>query len=296
MIVFENAGEIDPQLVMLVGVNVKEGASPIGFFGTGLKYAVACITRWGEQLTIQSGESEFSFRSERISIRGKEFEIIRMLGRMDSNQLGFTTELGKQWKPWMVYRELWSNCQDELGPGVYETVECPRPQGGLTRVIVSGERMQQAHLERDGFILSPQLVPLERTPGLDIYLGQAKQIFYRGIAVQGLEKPSLFTYNILSSLSLTEDRTASVWQTDYAIAQGLAECSNREIIDATLIATSEEMESRIDYCYPGNRKSIWRERAEILTSVSPLEVPRSVREKFVPPDEARVCPTCKRAL
>ena len=39
MIVFENAGEIDPRLFALIGVNVKESENAIGFFGTGLKYA-----------------------------------------------------------------------------------------------------------------------------------------------------------------------------------------------------------------------------------------------------------------
>lgn len=57
MIVFENEGEIDPQLIMLIGVNVKASDSAIGFFGTGLKYAIACLLRWGEEIEIQSGTS-----------------------------------------------------------------------------------------------------------------------------------------------------------------------------------------------------------------------------------------------
>ena len=104
MIVFENEGEIDPRLVMLIGVNVKESASAIGFFGTGLKYAVACLTRWGEEICIQSGTAEFTFSVEDTEIRGRNFGIIHMCSKIDRAALGFTTELGKRWEPWMVYR------------------------------------------------------------------------------------------------------------------------------------------------------------------------------------------------
>lgn len=45
MIVFENAGELDVRAATLIGVNVKESANPVGFFGTGLKYVLACVAR-----------------------------------------------------------------------------------------------------------------------------------------------------------------------------------------------------------------------------------------------------------
>jgi len=90
-IVFENAGEIDPQTVALIGVNVKETAGEIGYFGTGLKYAVACLARWGESMTIQSGLAEFTFIAEQTEVRGKPFGVITMCSRYDRLRLGFTT-------------------------------------------------------------------------------------------------------------------------------------------------------------------------------------------------------------
>src|ERR1700733_12022356 len=47
MIVFENYGEIEIDAITTFGVSVKEGPNPIGFFGTGLKYAVAVLLRHG---------------------------------------------------------------------------------------------------------------------------------------------------------------------------------------------------------------------------------------------------------
>lgn len=149
MIIFENTGEIDPRLVMLIGVNVKETESPIGFFGTGLKYAVACLARWGESLTIQSSTAEFTFAVEEtvpswVSPR----------------------TLGKTWEPWMIYRELWCNAHDELAPSVYEASRLPTPRAGLTRVIASGDKIEAAHRDCWSFLLNPARVPLHVADGL----------------------------------------------------------------------------------------------------------------------------------
>jgi hypothetical protein len=47
IVVFENPGEIDAAAIRTFGVSVKEGENPIGFFGTGLKYAIAILLRTG---------------------------------------------------------------------------------------------------------------------------------------------------------------------------------------------------------------------------------------------------------
>lgn len=39
-LVFSNPGTLEMELVKLLGVSVKETNDPIGFFGTGLKYAM----------------------------------------------------------------------------------------------------------------------------------------------------------------------------------------------------------------------------------------------------------------
>ncbi|HEX4610447.1 MAG TPA: hypothetical protein VH092_19815, partial [Urbifossiella sp.] len=41
-LVFSNPGAIDINLVKLLGVSVKDSDNAIGFFGTGMKYALAC--------------------------------------------------------------------------------------------------------------------------------------------------------------------------------------------------------------------------------------------------------------
>ena len=50
-----HTGEIEPLLIRTFGVSVKDSESPIGFFGTGLKYALAILLRERHDVIIQSG-------------------------------------------------------------------------------------------------------------------------------------------------------------------------------------------------------------------------------------------------
>lgn len=295
MIVFQNDGEIDPRLAMLIGVNVKETTSPVGFFGTGLKYAIASLLRWGEAITIQSGTAQFHFVSELTNIRGRDFGVISMCSPHDRAALGFTTDLGKRWEPWMVYRELWCNAHDEPSASVYEAPAMPKPARGVTRIIVEGARMSDAHRERHNFILQDRK-PLHILDGVEIYEGESDRIFYRGIAVQRLDKPGLYTYNITEYLYLTEDRTVGSWQTDPIIARGLSAIEDRKVIERTILAPSSNFESRLDYDYASSPSQEWRKSAESLSAARPLEVPPTVRSKFIEPAEVEVCPSCGRPL
>lgn len=291
MIVFENEGEIDIRLAMLIGVNVKESASAIGFFGTGLKYAIACLSRWKESIIIQSGENEFTFGVDETEIRGRSFGILTLGSRLDRANLGFTTELGKRWEPWMVYRELWCNAHDEPAARIYETDKAPKPKAGLTRILAAGEKIDEAHANKAEFILENRS-PLHVVKGLEIYEGEGRRIFYRGIAVQTPEKPGLYTYNITEHLYLTEDRTAGSWSTDPIIAKGLTLLQDKGMIRNTLMASADRLESRLDYCYANNPGAEWTEAAQTLVTSRPMDVPSSVRAKFMVP--AAVCPTCGR--
>ena len=293
MIIFENAGEIDPRAVMLIGVNVKTTDTAIGFFGTGLKYAVSCLLRWGETLTIQSGEAVFEFMVDDTEIRGRSFGIPVMYSRFERQQLGFTTELGKQWQPWMVYRELWCNAFDEQSPAVYEETTAPRPSPGITRVIVSGPKMQEAHERAGEFILAARsgAKKLFETIDADIYEGPSTNIFYRGIAVRSLQKPSLYTYNIKPKVNLTEDRTASEFETSWHIAAALMSLTDEDIISRTIKATADDMESTLNYSYHSGTPQ-WDAIARDAAKKTPLAIARTVREKFVEVVPAELCPTC----
>lgn len=113
MIIFKNKGAIDVRAIKILGVSVKKD-NAIGFFGTGLKYAIAICLREGCPLSIWSGGEEYSFTTKKVAITGQDFDVVCMNGE----ELGFTTELGKTWKLWQAFRELYCNCTDEGVPNL----------------------------------------------------------------------------------------------------------------------------------------------------------------------------------
>ena len=86
--IFQNAGVMDPRAITTFGVSSKENDSAIGYFGTGLKYAIAVLLRYGCEITIWTGGQKYEFTTQKTRIRVNDFEIVQMNGE----PLAFTTE------------------------------------------------------------------------------------------------------------------------------------------------------------------------------------------------------------
>lgn len=202
-VIFENKGVIDLRAIKMFGISAKTGENPIGFFGTGLKYAIAIILRERCELTLFAGLDRYDFKVETISMREKSFEVITMNGE----ELPFTTELGKNWELWQAFRELYCNTKDENGT-IYACNDHTDGIEGMTRFIVNGECFKSVFDKRSDYFLdlSDHLKIKEGT--IEIFNKPSDGIFYRGIRVGDLPKQSLFTYNFASTkIDLTEDRT-----------------------------------------------------------------------------------------
>ena len=254
---FSNPGEIDVRLITTLGVNVKEpseGQSSIGEFGTGLKYAIAGVLRLGGQIRISSGLRQLKFGLQPQTIRGKEFQFIEMT--MDSVVsvrcciLGFTTELGKHWEPWMLYRELWANCKDEGGLPVEVHTEWPVGIAGITRISVECPELYQIWMNEPEHFISAEEEPLWTSETLQVFPASSSLICYNGVrmlqVVDG--KSGLFTYNLTGRQQLTEDRTLrNPWQAKSEIGQQLLGCRDREVLEKVLLCSSDYFESGLDF-------------------------------------------------
>lgn len=243
---FTNPGEIDAESITSFGVSVKEGDSPIGFFGTGLKYAIAVLLRLDHKVTILSGSRCFEFGLHKKTVRGVEFDFVTMTeDGGDPITLGFTTELGKQWKPWMAYREIACNCKDEGG----EVIASKRPlaaSAGTTTVIVTGQLFAEAHSKRGEYLLeTPALLVSDNVEVRD---SQGFSFFYRGVKVHDLSRMGLYTYNSIGRLELTEDRTLKEqYQAEYAARRAILRSTNKEFIRRCVTAAEETLEGGMDY-------------------------------------------------
>lgn len=239
---FVNDGLIDPLAIATFGVNVKVGDNPIGFFGTGLKYAIAVLLRHGHEITIWRGTEQIDFDVAEHESRGKTFSIVRMNGQ----PMGFTTDLGKQWEMWQALRELWCNCVDEGGEAF--DGKFYRPEEGKTGIVVRGAEFAKAFKGKSEYILGSD--PLHVLDGVELHPGKSHTVFYRGIAVGRLpaNKHPLYVYNIIRPISLTEDRTVRhPYQIDEAIAEAYQKTDNIDLIEAAIRAPDGTLERQLDY-------------------------------------------------
>lgn len=257
-IVFENKGAIDIRAIKTFGISAKDNDSAIGFFGTGLKYAIAILLREKQEIVIQSGLKKYEFTTKTFDSRGKQFEIVCMNGK----ELGFTTELGKTWELWQAFRELYCNCTDEggkirrskafkaghlsLAAKDSELVESDDAKSDSTIICVTGEKFDAIYSKRGEVILLSK--PINENSDFEIHEGLSQSVYFKNIRISNPLKPTLFTYNIKKNLDLTEDRTAKYdFQVRAAICGAILQSDDDKFIEACLTATEGYYEHDLDY-------------------------------------------------
>jgi hypothetical protein len=242
-----NAGLIPLEAVTTMGINAKEGENPIGFFGTGLKYAIASLLRSGHEITIWRGLDRYDFAVLAGTVRGKDFDFITMTGPEGVERLGFTTHLGAKWEMWQAFRELYSNCLDEGGELYLSEVD---PAEDHTCIQIRGELFAEAARGRERFFLATE--PLYKGTLVDIHPGQSTGLYYRGVLVGSLPSPAAFTYNLKTDMHLTEDRTLKHrWQADGHIAYTIEKCTDRALIERILLGANQ-YENSLDLSAAGD--------------------------------------------
>lgn len=205
MIIFSNPGHLDLRLLELFGASAKDGANPIGQFGTGLKYSIAVALRNNFKLEIFSGLQHITFSTDKISIRDKDFQrVLYSIDDAEPKPIGFTLDLGKNWEPWMILRELHSNALDEGGSSQFLSDNWTQVmmEEGKTKIILKGadhlwKEMPSIFLQGDADYISGN--------GVEIFRRPSEWIYCKRVRVQKRSTMEL-TYN-LSDAELTEDRT-----------------------------------------------------------------------------------------
>lgn len=244
-VVFYNEGELDIRALKTFGISAKENENPIGYFGTGLKYAIAVLLRYGCEITVHSGLNVYRFEATTIEVRNQDFEIIEMNGE----QLAFTTDLGKNWELWQAFRELYCNALDEGGNvKLYDGDYCEDYFRRKTHVIVTG--LEDIFYNRDEIVLAT--APIEASSILEIHPGPNNYIYYRGVKVYKTSKQLLYTYNIIEKVTLTEDRTlASPYILDELLSRFVTQVSTDPNVIANFLCASEAMEENenVHYSY-----------------------------------------------
>ncbi len=251
---FRNDGVLDTRAISTFGVNVKKSDNAIGYFGTGLKYAIAIILREGCGITIHADKC-YIFEKRDEVVRGKTFQFIYMNGE----PLGFTTELGKNWKMWQAFRELYCNTLDEDG---FVTDKNLRAAKDKTTIVVTGQQFYDVYLTRDKIIL--QTKPIFEHALCDIHPGNNSVIYYRGVRIYDGMGAGLFTYNIKSKINISEDRTAMYeFQLKNNMAKAIISCADDELCRKLILAPDNYLEHEINYDANGPSENFLRVAREL---------------------------------
>jgi len=177
------------------------------------------------------------------------------MSRWQYQEMPYTTELGKNWEPWQVFRELESNTRDENGKTFI--IEDEEPHGmsflnddhrGKTVIIIDEPSVVKCYDEIDTIFLPEGLELRTETNRCQAFNVGSKYLFYRGMRVVELNKPSAFTYNIKAEQRLTEDRTLYYWNAAWEARQLIMESTDESFVDAVVQLEDEKFwEGHIEF-------------------------------------------------
>lgn len=284
VVVFRTPGLLDKRGFTTFGLNAKPNTnSPIGYFGTGLKYAIAVLVRENIPITIWVGLDRYEFYRKTGEYRGVEVDEIKCRATLWDAKKGairkstyfrlpFTTSLGKNWKLWQAFRELFSNTLDENGSTALYPALPEKGIEGYTEIWVQGAAFEAVYHDRDQIFL-PQAVKsrhlvksaVDQSPdsvrvagpedaglqepvvdvAFEVYDAPSQFIYYRGVRVLDLNQSnysadrdknpikSRYTYNILRRIELTEDRTIQYpFRVLTMLGEFVAQSDSPELIEA----------------------------------------------------------------
>jgi hypothetical protein len=267
---------INPLSWEIMAMNSKPNSnSPIGMFGTGLKYAIAiCVSRnW--PITIVNNNNglieTYKFTSKKIDFRGEEKSLVMC----NDKQMPYTTDLGKHWDDWTVMRELHSNTVDENGRTIVSDAPVSADEGSSV-VTIESEEIAACMANIGEYILNEESYVVEEDcPEFEMLSDKhSAKWFYRGIFV-GAAEEFTYGYNLKTKTQLTEDRTLkSQWSVMWDIGRAIAKSANVSLITKFLTAEGKERECSFpeihDWC------DVFKETATNLFNENPHKMNKEV--------------------
>lgn len=276
-LLIENDTEMVPEALYLMGASSKrDDSSKIGFFGSGNKYALALLLREQIPFRIFSGEREIIVTTEPVIMRNVTYDKILIDGRETS----LTVQMGPQWEPWYIIRELYCNAIDEGNVRIMLDVEQPLVQGseGKTRFYISRTSaiLTIIHNWNEYFCFDREdlLFGIDGDSVFPNISGDNRILIYRkGILVYDNSNPALFSYDI-NDLSINESRVltntygatnaiAKLWLKCgiVSLVQSLLEKIHRHNLNGTDKKKSDSLESSCGWYSADHHMNmpVWRE-------------------------------------
>lgn len=204
---FENKGEVPVNAFKLLGASSKRSdSSKIGYFGTGLKYAIAVMLKQGIEFRVFAGANEVKIGTRKTKFLDDTVEVMTVNGEKTS----ITLDAGIDWKPWFAIREIYSNAIDEQGSMLVN--QPPEARDGYTRIFVDANSEKLKDIFANwGAYFSQGRHPIFRNTRGSIYAKLPTMpeyiAFRKGIRVFESRKHAVFDYD-LPDVDINESRVA----------------------------------------------------------------------------------------
>ena len=246
----KNEGEIDINAFKLLGATSKRGDdTKIGYFGSGLKYAMAVLIRNDIPFNIFSGEKEVKVTTTKRKFRGEEFDVIKINNQMTS----LTTAMGIDWKEWFAIREVYCNAVDEGEYSLDVVDECIGEKGKTIFYIQFSDKIKEVFNNWNNYFSDKRTDIISKQEECKFFSGGKKLIVYRkGVNVFEMNKQCLFHYD-LKNIQIGEDRTVkSEFDMRCKIIAQLREYASTEMIRSIYDNWQETYEGTLNWDYEYN--------------------------------------------
>lgn len=280
----KNNGLLDVRLIALMGGTTKASSQfKIGQFGTGLKYTLAYLFRNNIAFRVFVGDKEVKITLEHEDIAGTKFSIICI----DGQRTSITTQMGADWEPWMIVRELYSNALDE-GGAEHSIVERASGKDGCTSFYIelTPEFMEVYNGWDEYFIVGKQ--PFYEDEGIKIFPQSGPlKVYKQGILINQLKENSLCNYDIKTA-HINELREYKGFL-EGDLVDIIFNITDKKVIQYFVENMKEDhYEAKIDYDYEwaaGKFSKEWEEALEGVKIIHP-EAKKAIEARGIEIDTA----------